>query len=139
MSQENVDLARSGYEAFNRGDIEWVVKHASPDVEFKLRGARALDLPPVYRGRDGLRQLFNEWFVGAWEGTLRQDVERIYDLDDHRVLGLVTFRGRGRESGIDVELRYAHIFTVREGLVTHIEGFLSWEEAKEAAGLRDAS
>ena len=73
MSQENVDLARSGYEAFNR----------------------------------------------------RQDVERIYDLDDHRVLGLVTFRGRGRESGIDVELRYAHIFTVREGLVTHIEGFLS--------------
>jgi uncharacterized protein len=137
MSQENVELVRSGYDAFNRGDIEWVVQHTWPDVEFHLRGQRALDLPQVYRGRDGLRQLFNEWFLGPWEGSLKQDVERIYDLGDDRVLGLVTFRGRGRGSGIDVELRYAHLFTSRDGRVTNIEGFLSWEEAKEAAGLSE--
>jgi ketosteroid isomerase-like protein len=134
MSQENVELVRAGYDAFNRGDIEWVVEHVSPGFEFNTR-AEGPDLPRVIRGKDGLRQLFSEWFVGPWEGGLRQDVEHIYDVGDDRVLGLVIFRGRGQESGIDVELPYAHIFTLREGLVTHIEGFLSWERAKEAAGL----
>ena len=136
MSEENVELVRSGYEAFDRGDIDWIVERVSPDIEFNLQGATAPDLPATIRGKDGLRELFSSWFVDPWEEGLRQDVERLYDLGD-RVLGLVTFRGRGKESGIDVELRYAHIFTLREGVVTHIEGFLGWEKAKEAAGLSE--
>jgi ketosteroid isomerase-like protein len=64
-------------------------------------------------------------------------VERIYDLGDDRVLALVTFRGRGRASGVNVETRYAHIFTLMNGVSTHIEGFPTWEKAKEAAGLSE--
>ena len=113
MSQENVELVRSGYEAFDRGDIDWIVEHVSPDVVFNLRGARAPDLPSTIRGKDGLRELFRWWFVAPWEKGLRQDIERLYDLRN-RVLGLIAFRGNdGKESGIDVELPYAHIFSLR--------------------------
>ena len=136
MSEENVELIRTAYDAFNRGDFEWLLERTSPEIEFNTR-AEAPDLPRAIRGKSEIRRLFSEWFVGPWEGGLRQEVERIHDLGDDRVLGLVTFRGRGKGSGIDVEVRYAHIFTLRNGIVTHIEGFLSWERALEAAGLSE--
>jgi ketosteroid isomerase-like protein len=34
MSEENVELVRQGYEAWNRGDLEWLLEHVTPDYEF---------------------------------------------------------------------------------------------------------
>jgi ketosteroid isomerase-like protein len=134
MSEENVELIRGVYDALNRGDYEWIVERSASHIEFNTR-ADIPGLPRRIRGKDGLRQLFTEFFYDPWEGRAAVDVERIYDLGDNRILALVTFRGRGQASGVDVETRYAHIFTLRKGVSTHIEGFASWEKAKEAAGL----
>jgi ketosteroid isomerase-like protein len=54
MSQENVELVRQVYEAWNRGDLEWLLNHTTPDFEF--RTVRLFpDLEPVYRGHEGFR------------------------------------------------------------------------------------
>jgi ketosteroid isomerase-like protein len=61
-------------------------------------------------------------------------VERIEELDDGRVLALLTLRASGRESGTRVETEYAHITTLREGLAVRVDAFPSWKQALSAAG-----
>jgi ketosteroid isomerase-like protein len=40
MSQENVDVARRAYEAFNRGDIEGMVAELAPSFEYETTAAQ---------------------------------------------------------------------------------------------------
>jgi ketosteroid isomerase-like protein len=64
------------------------------------------------------------------------EVERIDPAGDDRVVALFRFHGRGRD-GVDVKLEYAQLFTFAGGMATRVVGFASWQEALEAAGLRE--
>jgi ketosteroid isomerase-like protein len=44
-------------------------------------------------------------------------------------------RARGRSSGVRVERRWAHVWTMRGGKVVRFEVFLSADDARAAAGL----
>ncbi len=131
---DNVRLIRESYAAWDRGDLDWILEHAEPDVEFHSSGL-FLDNPDVYRGRDGIETLFREFFTGWAE--LHMDIERVVDLRDDRVLGLVTFRGVGKESGLPVEFELAHLVQLRDGRFLRTDAFPSWEEGLRAAGLAD--
>src|SRR5262245_62636227 len=54
MSEENVELVRRAYDAFNRGDFEGWLAALDPDVEWDERYI-APDAA-VYRGHDGVRR-----------------------------------------------------------------------------------
>jgi ketosteroid isomerase-like protein len=45
--------------------------------------------------------------------------------------------GRGRESGVSVDQRFAQVWTLQDGAVTRIESYLNPAEALEAAGLSE--
>jgi ketosteroid isomerase-like protein len=135
VSEGNLELARQGYEIFNRGEIDrFLTEFVHPDYEFRT-GVRVPSIPSVVRGRDGLRAWIQQWYEEPWEGQLQMDVEHIEELDDGRVLALLTLRARGRGSGIPVETPYAHILTIREGLCLRVDGFPAWKDALAAAGL----
>jgi hypothetical protein len=59
------------------------------------------------------------------------------EVEDGRVLALLTLRAKGRESGVQVDTEYAHILTFRDGLCVQVDGFPSWREARAAAGVAD--
>jgi ketosteroid isomerase-like protein len=137
VSGENVELALRGYEILNRGDVdEFVTKFVHPDYEFHT-GVTVPSIPSVVRGRDELRAWIEQWYQDPWEGQLQMDVERIEELDDGRVLALLTLRARGRGSGAPVDTEYAHILTIRDGLCLRVDGFPTWKRALAAAGLAD--
>ena len=64
-------------------------------------------------------------------------MERILELDDGRVLALLTLRAKGRESGAPVDTEYAHILTLSEGLCLRVDGFATWKKALVAAGVAE--
>jgi ketosteroid isomerase-like protein len=133
MSQENMELTRQAYEAWNDGDLDWMLGHMTEDFEFQP-GLGFSDLSAVIRGTEGWRQFAATWRE-AWDDiTVR--VERIEDLDD-RIVALLTFDGRGRGSGIEVSLRVGHVATVREGRISRLVSIPSWEETLEAVGLQE--
>jgi ketosteroid isomerase-like protein len=134
MSEETVRLARETYDAWNRGDVEAIVAGIPDEFEFHMRGS-VPGLPNVIQGREGARMLFDEWLRGPWEGILEMHVDHLIDVGDDRALGLITFRGTGKGSGVAVEQPYAHLVTYRDGLLVHVEGFVTWERALEAAGI----
>jgi ketosteroid isomerase-like protein len=136
MSRENVEIVRRIYDAVARRDTETVLALYDPDVEWdasqsplgRVTGAS------VFRGHEGLRRAFREWYDG-WE-HVEDDIEELIDAGEH-VIAVVTLRGRGRSSGVEVEWKdYAAVWTIREGKVVRVVWLPSREAALEAVGLR---
>ena len=133
MSEDNVELVRQAYEAWNRGDLEWLLSHTTPASE--IRTARLFpDAEAAYQGQEGLTQFWNT-LREPWESFLIE-VERLEPISDDRVLALLSFHGIGRQ-GVEVTLKFAQLVTLAEGMMKQLVGFADWEEALEASGLRE--
>ena len=134
MSQENVELARSIFGAWERGDYssaEW----AHPEIEFV-----AADGPTPGRWT-GLAAMAEAWreALSAFE-DLRAEADEYRALDDERVLVLMHFSGRGKTSGLevgDIQMKGANLFHVRDGKVTRLVTYWDRERAFADLGLRE--
>jgi uncharacterized protein len=132
MSQENLELFRRGLAAWNAGDYEAILEMCHPDVEWTFSD-RLPDATGEIRGKASVRTFF-ETFTGDWsEISIRP--ERIADSGPH-VVANVEFVARGRD-GIEVSMRFVHVWTVREGQIVRFRGFGTFDEALEAVELRD--
>jgi uncharacterized protein len=135
MSQEDVQTVRQGYEAFNRGDVEWMVAQLDPEIVWE----DAAEVPGSSSHR-GIREVrcYLESFARQWE-EIRFEPERILDAGE-RVVALVRMAARGRASGAQVDARLAHVYELREGRgmrVLRVRTFFDRERALEAAGLAE--
>jgi ketosteroid isomerase-like protein len=135
VSRENVEVVLRGYEAFNRGDIDGALDVLHPEIEWKTY------LVPgpgggTYHGHDGVRELWGD--AADIFGDFRNDPERLMEAGD-KVVAYITVRGRGRESGVEVKARIAHLMTLRDGKVVRVQSFEDREEALKAAGLESSS
>ena len=54
MSQENVEIVRKGWQAFERGDIEGFLSLNDPAVVWDHSHYVSGEFEPVYYGRDGI-------------------------------------------------------------------------------------
>lgn len=130
LREKNVEAVRESYETPGALFATWAGRMA-PDVEFDFTAA-FLD-GPVIRGIEELRRLRDE---GPWE-KLSYEPERFVDIDDERVLVLVTVHATGRGSGITVELRAAHEFTIRDGLLVRYKMYANRDDGLQAAGVSE--
>jgi ketosteroid isomerase-like protein len=130
MSAANIDLVRTGLEAYNSADLDALVAMCHPEVEFRTSGIFP-GLKPVYRGHQGLREFWRD-FYETWE-SLTNEVEDLRAEGD-RVVALFTYHARGRD-GIEVRRRGATVFTIRNGLAFRMATYASWEDALRAVGL----
>src|ERR671918_1933214 len=133
MSEENVELVRDSFAAWERGDLEWLDRHTDPEVEI----AQPPNLPgtSTYTGKEGLREALRDW-PSQWE-DFRIALVETTALDQGRVLAMTRQVGRGKGSGVEVEADFAFLFTVRQGKLVRWQMFTSREEALEAAGLSE--
>jgi ketosteroid isomerase-like protein len=127
MSRENVEIVRQAFEAWNRGDLEWLLDHITPDYEFHTAQLFP-DTEAVYRGREGLIQFWN-LLREPWE-TFLVEVERLVPIGEDRVLALLRFHGMGRD-GVEVKLEYANLFTIENGMASLNVGFADWQSASK--------
>jgi len=132
MSQENVGIVREIY-ADPRGLIGTASERAVPTVEFDFTDV--YPDRPVLRGVEEMRR-FRE--TGPWSGSpVHIEAERFFDVDDERVLAFVRVKATGRDSGVEVELKPAHLFTIRDGLLVRFKAYRDRGQALEAAGLEE--
>jgi uncharacterized protein len=124
---DDVEILRAAYESLNRGDIPGTVGVLDADAEWHEHS----ELPEAdaYRGRAAI-QSFLESFLESWD-EFRQDVEDLI-AEDGKVLVLLHMIGQGKGSGIPVEARYAHLWTMREGRGVRIDTYTDREEALAA-------
>ena len=132
MSSANLELARSIFAAWERGDFssaEW----AHPEVELVFVDGPA---PGSWTGLTGMAEGWRD-FLGAWE-QWRVEVEEYRELDGERVLVLNRWHGRGKTSGLDVGqvgVRAAALFHIRGRKVTRLVLHFERERAFADLGL----
>ncbi len=135
MSQENVEVVRAAFDAFNREGVEaFASRLFSPEFVFDASRA-GIPGVGVYRGSDQVGAFFEKDWFGAfpfeeWE----VEVEELIDRGD-RVIVMSRQRGRGASSGVAAELELGNIFTLRDGEIVRVELYSDREKALEAAGL----
>ena len=137
MSQENVEVVRQVYAAAARRDAAAVFALYDPEVEFDVTRAPlgGLTRRGIHRGRERLRRFFREYYE-AWE-NLDDSYDELIDAGEH-VISVATVRGRGRASGVEIELTdQAGLWTIHEGKIVRVVWFPTRAEALEAAGLSE--
>jgi ketosteroid isomerase-like protein len=132
MSQENLQVTRDGYDAFNRGDVEAIVATLDPSIEWWPATDEPMTHP--YRGHDGYRTLVAE--IREYVPDLQLEAEEVFAVGD-RVVGCLRFWGRGRDSGAPVEIRETHVSLFRDGKIIEVREYREKAEALEAVGLSE--
>ena len=133
MSQENVEIVRNAFDAFTRGDIDGVLRLCDEEILI----AQPPELPGVshqQHGYNGVLEAFRIW-PEQWD-DYQIEILRMADLGDHVV---VTSRtgGRGKQSGVEVEMDFSFVFSVRDEKIVEMKIFMREDQALEAAGLRE--
>jgi uncharacterized protein len=132
VSQENVDVVKRGYEAWNRGDMAAVFDGYDPDVEHWDRA----DDPgaTVRRGRDALAAAYAE--LSESYAEIQIEPKEFIDAGDSVVVP-VRVTVRGRTSGAVVEGDQVFVYRLRAGKVTEIREYRVRAEALKAVGLEE--
>jgi uncharacterized protein len=132
MSQENVEVVRSVYEAWARDELPGPAHLLDAQIEY-VNPPGAVE-PGIRHGLDAFSQAVRDAFEG-WE-TRQIEPERFVPAGD-RVAVVVRYRAHWRVSGVDVEAHESALWTVRGGKVVRYEWFHGPNDALEAAGLRE--
>ena len=135
MSQANAEALQRGLAAYDSRDVEALLKECAADVEWESALVKGLDgETTVYRGHDGIRDLFRE-VDHAFE-EFRIGFGDIRDLGD-RIVASGWMRVRGRASRVAIESPVSFVADFRNGKAIRFRSFLDWRDALEAAGLSE--
>ncbi len=126
MSQENVELVRRIYDAWDRE--ESARDFIAEDMEY-VNPSYAVE-PGTRHGRKALA------LVRDTCEDFEIKIERIIDAGDKTVV-LAHYTASGSVSGVPVAGEHGYVWTVRDGLAVRFQWFQSHREALEAAGLRE--
>src|SRR3954452_3000410 len=134
MSQENVEIVRQVFEAFNRGDIATVAELLHRDIELRERFEPSTS-PGPHRGLEGVLTWYRDggrhW--SAYEVELVDAVAAGSEL----VVAEGEVRATGRTSGVETRQRFGYVYGLREGKVIQFEIFKTRAEALEAVGMSE--
>jgi ketosteroid isomerase-like protein len=129
MSQENVELVREVYDGWARGDFDTGV--LAPDFEWhQLTGAVE---PGSRRGEEvgvALRRLFEVY------ESFHVEAEEFLDAGD-KVVVSARARGTARLSRMELDQRFAFVWTARAGVLVSMRVYPDRAEALKAVGLEE--
>jgi ketosteroid isomerase-like protein len=132
MSQENVEVAKAFYDAYNARNREALDRLLHSEAEITTVSARGGLGGDWSRGTT--RQYF-EQLDEAWAG-LRIEIEDYRDLGE-RVVALGVVRGAGTSSHVEIASDFAAVLVVRDSQIVLVDSYSNWKDALQAARLRE--
>ena len=129
MSQQNVDLLKR---FFTTSREEWVESFIHPEVDWRAIEGGPVDVGPIH-GRDAYCSYLADWRDQFEDFT--NEIEELIDADDEHVVAVQRAHGRGRQGGVEVDLRYAVVYTIRDGRCVRGREYATREEAVESVAL----
>jgi ketosteroid isomerase-like protein len=129
VTEGEIDALLKGYEAWNRGEFDAIDGVLDPEIEWQP-GFGALE-EGEHRGIDGFRSFIESWLESFDDFHI---VPELLVQKGDRVVVVAHQEGRGHGSGIELEARVVHVWTIRDGLAVGWWGPRTLEEALEALG-----
>jgi ketosteroid isomerase-like protein len=117
----NAERLRSGYDAFENGDLQPLLDLLSEDIEWV--DSTVGPLTGAYHGKAEVSELFGK-MMNLYKGNLRVEVVDIIANDDH---GIVLTRESGTVDGDPVAWNSVHQFSFAGG---RVDRFVSYGSAE---------
>jgi ketosteroid isomerase-like protein len=116
--QQNLDVVRSLYAAFGRGDLEAILAPLDPEVSWRTPGFPDLPTAGLRHGIPAVREFFG-LLLNTFDIADFQPRDFLAGGDKVVVLG--TSREGPKGSGKLVDFRWVHVFTFKNGRITAFE------------------
>jgi ketosteroid isomerase-like protein len=147
MSEENVEIVRLMWAGLERdAGMPWPPAEPEEldrrlrldlcDEQIEIRNPPEVPVGSVFHGHDGVRQ----WGVEIWEvfDGLHNELEELIEAGDgDTVVSVQRTQARMRHTGLEADFLWAVVWTIQDGRVLRAIGYMSREEALEAAGLSE--
>jgi ketosteroid isomerase-like protein len=131
VEQANIEALKPVYVEWRRGNWRPRFEVYSEEMEWgwsdEFPGMAGISADPVDRSRR-----LREW-LSPWEDW-RCEAEDYVAAGEY-VVALTRYTGRGKESGVAVDVQGAHLWRMRDGKAILLEVYSSRRRALEAAGL----
>jgi len=124
VSQENVEVVRRNYDHLSKAG-EPLADVCDEEIEFSFAWMEG-------RGLDGLQQATAEWTSTFEEWHI--EVRELIEVGTDQVIAIVRDRARAKGANAEIDNEFAHLWTLRDGLIIRFEAFTERAEALEAAG-----
>ncbi|KQQ67134.1 nuclear transport factor 2 family protein [Microbacterium sp. Leaf320] len=122
------DVVRRQYLASAAGDLDALRATLAPDVEWKEMAG--FPLAGTYRTPEGVTSAVMEKLGADWSDWTAHDDS--YIVDGENVVVLARYTATHRATGKPLDVRVAHAFVVRGGLIVRFEQFVDTALVREA-------
>jgi uncharacterized protein len=109
---ENAEVVRRGYEAFNNADIEALTELTDVNASWHTPGRSPI--AGEYQGRDAVFGQFGR-YGGDTGGTFTADLRQVFTADDGRVVGL--HHNSAERDGKRLDTDCCIVFEVADGRI----------------------
>jgi ketosteroid isomerase-like protein len=134
MSRENVEIVRDSWTAFAEDGLEAMAEFWDAEINWRAMEGAPDDVGEI-NGRDAVRSYCQDWLDTF--ADLTNVPEELLDVGDDRVVSVQHVTGCARQSGVETELRYAVVYTVRGGKIVRGREYVDRQQALEAVGRDD--
>ena len=130
MSQENVAVVRSAYDAFRRGNVQMIFHLLHAEIE--IYQSEGVPWGGTYKGHQEIAS-----FIEKLTETIESRVEPDQYIEDEagHVVAVGHTRGRVRATGREFDVPAVHVWTIREGKAVKFEAYIDTAEMRVALGL----
>jgi ketosteroid isomerase-like protein len=134
VSQENVEVVRNYLKVFTDEGLEAAAEFWHPDIDWRAAEG-AIDDAGEIHGTEAMRRYAHDWLDTFDDVTFL--FEELLDVGDGRVVAVQRLTGRARLSGIETGLRFAVVYTLRDGKIVGGREYFEKAEALKSVGLEE--
>lgn len=129
MSQQYAELLSRGYQSFEAGDTPAVLSLLHSDVTVEVHTDRPDIGQAVYHGHEGFLANFAE-LADVFEDLAIEPGEM--EVRGDRLMVPCRVTGRGKGSGVAIEARIFHVWTLRDGKAERLQIYSDADQARAA-------
>ena len=133
MPEENVAAVQAALK-FARDGLDGLDEYWTDDIDHRA-GEDVLDDCGPIDGKAEMRAYLQDWFDTF--DDFRAEPVKLFDAGEDRVMAVLRIPGRPRLSGVEADLVYAGLYTLRDGEIIRGREWWTRDEFLVGAGLRE--
>ena len=116
------------------GGVDALAEHWADDIDYRAIEGSIDDRGPIH-GKEAMRAYVQDW-IDTFDG-FRADALELIDAGGDQVVAVLRLMGQAKLSGVETDLTFATLYTIREGKIARGREYATRDEALDAAGIEE--
>ena len=129
MAQDNKKLIQDVYEAYGRGDSQFILDRVTDDVDWVNEGPKSIPYAGTFKGSQQVERFFEA--IGSTVNNGRVTPEE-WVTEGDKVVTTGRFTATVKETGKRIDVPVAHVFTIKNGKIARWVGYADTAAVAEA-------